>query len=105
MYVELANPDGRFIGGQYARGSIATGATQAIVLPASAVQGLSQDGRTGHVCVVANGRVSCQARVARGMFSLRDLRPSATFALNDVDLLGALTARGYLAAMRNSADR
>lgn len=58
VYVALANPNGRIIGGQFARGSIATGATQAIVLPASAVQGVSQDGRNAHVYVVANGRVS-----------------------------------------------
>ncbi|HEY0995281.1 MAG TPA: efflux RND transporter periplasmic adaptor subunit [Gemmatimonadaceae bacterium] len=58
VYVELPNANGRIIGGQFARGSIATGATQAIVLPVSAVQGVSQDGRNGHVFLVATGRVT-----------------------------------------------
>ena len=39
VYVELPNPGGRIVGGQFARGSIATGTTRAIVIPESAVLG------------------------------------------------------------------
>jgi membrane fusion protein, multidrug efflux system len=61
VYVELANPTGRIVGGQYARGSLAVGAAQALVVPATAVRGAAADGRGGHVYVVQGGRIAKRA--------------------------------------------
>jgi RND family efflux transporter MFP subunit len=61
VYVELANPTGRIIGGQFARGSIATASTQAVVVPTTAVQGATQNATSGTVLVVVNGRIARRA--------------------------------------------
>jgi membrane fusion protein, multidrug efflux system len=58
VYVELANPTGRIIGGQFARGRITMAATRAIVVPASAVQGAGTDGSGAHVFVIQQGRIT-----------------------------------------------
>lgn len=58
VYVELANPAGRIVGGQYARGRISLGNVRALVVPVSAVQDADADGRSGYVYVVANGRLA-----------------------------------------------
>ena len=62
VYVELANPNGRIIGGQFARGSIAVGgataaASSAVVVPATAVQGAGGEGASASVWVIQNGRL------------------------------------------------
>ena len=64
VYVELANPTGRIVGGQFARGRIATGsqAIRGILIPATAVQGAtSAEATTGTVFVVQNGRLARRA--------------------------------------------
>ncbi len=61
VYVELANGSGRIVGGQYARGRIALGASRALVVPATAVQGARADGSGGHVFVVQGGRLAKRA--------------------------------------------
>ena len=61
VYVELANPDGRIVGGQYARGRIALGAARAIVVPATAVRAAKDDGTGGHVFLVQGGRITRRA--------------------------------------------
>lgn len=61
VHVELPNPRGRIVGGQYARGRIALGSVTAIAIPMTAVQGTAPDGKGGHVFVVANGRISRRA--------------------------------------------
>ena len=58
VYVELANSAGRIVGGQYARGRIALGATEALVVPATAVQGAAADGSGAFVWVVQDGRIA-----------------------------------------------
>ena len=61
VYVELANPTGRVIGGTYARGSINTGAgvaTSQVVIPATAVRDADVQGAGAHVLVVQSGRVA-----------------------------------------------
>jgi membrane fusion protein, multidrug efflux system len=58
VYVELANPTGRIIGGQFARGRITMAATRSIVIPASAVQGAGTDGSGAHVFVIRQGRIN-----------------------------------------------
>jgi RND family efflux transporter MFP subunit len=56
VYVRLANPGNRIVGGQYARGSIETGVSQnAVMIPESAVVG--RVGDNGAVFVVAGNRV------------------------------------------------
>ena len=57
VYVELANPAGRIVGGQYARGRIALGVSRAIVVPFAAVRGAAADGTGGHVFVVRDGKI------------------------------------------------
>lgn len=61
VHVELANPNGRIVGGQYARGRIVLGSVTAIAIPMTAVQGAGPDGKGGYVFVVANGRISRRA--------------------------------------------
>ncbi|HYD53312.1 MAG TPA: efflux RND transporter periplasmic adaptor subunit [Gemmatimonadaceae bacterium] len=61
VYVELANPTGRIIGGQFARGSIAMASSQAVVVPATAVQGTTQNATSGTVFVVVNGKLARRA--------------------------------------------
>ena len=60
VYVELANPTGRIVGGQFARGRIATGGAvvRGVLIPATAVQGGSADATTGSVFVVQGGRLA-----------------------------------------------
>lgn len=59
VFVELNNPGGAIIGGQFARGSIATTTSRALVVPATAVRGVTGDNVAGaHVFVVENGRVA-----------------------------------------------
>lgn len=58
VYVELANPTGAIIGGQFARGQIATTAIRALVVPSSAVQGADANGANAHVFVVEGGKVA-----------------------------------------------
>jgi membrane fusion protein, multidrug efflux system len=56
VYVRLANPGNRIVGGQYARGRIETGATQTtVVIPAAAVTARSAD--TAAVFVLTGNRV------------------------------------------------
>jgi RND family efflux transporter MFP subunit len=58
VFVELQNPGGRIIGGQFARGSIATTSTRALVVPLTAVRGATPDNvAEAHVFVVENGRI------------------------------------------------
>ena len=58
VFVELQNPGGRIIGGQFARGSIATTSTRALVVPMTAVRGATPDNvAEAHVFVVENGRI------------------------------------------------
>ena len=59
VYVELANPTGRIVGGQFARGRITTGAqaTRGVLIPATAVQGATAEATSGNVLVVENGRI------------------------------------------------
>jgi RND family efflux transporter MFP subunit len=58
VFVELDNRAGTIIGGQFARGSIATTSTRALVVPATAVRGMTPDNvADAHVFVVENGRV------------------------------------------------
>jgi len=61
IYVELANPRGRIIGGQFARGTIATQKSQAVVVPITAVMGTTQNGTAGSVLVVAGGKIARRA--------------------------------------------
>ena len=57
VYVRLANPGNRIVGGQYARGTIETGATQsAVVIPEGAIIGRSGD--NGTVFVLTGNRVA-----------------------------------------------
>lgn len=57
VYVRLANPGNRIVGGQYARGRIETGAVQsAIVIPEAAITARSGDGAA--VYVLAGNRVA-----------------------------------------------
>lgn len=59
VYIELNNPGGRIIGGQFARGRIATTSVRAIVVPASAVRGIvGDDVSRAHVYVIADGKVT-----------------------------------------------
>lgn len=59
VFVELNNPGGAIIGGQFARGSIATTSTRALVVPASAVRGATPDNvANAHVFVVESGRIA-----------------------------------------------
>lgn len=56
VYVRLANPGNRIVGGQYARGRIETGATQnAIVIPEAAIT--ARSGGTAAVFVLTGNRV------------------------------------------------
>ena len=60
VYVELANAGGRIVGGQFARGRIATGGAQpvrGVLIPATAVQGAGADATRGSVLVVDGGRL------------------------------------------------
>ena len=58
VFVELDNPGGAIIGGQFARGSIATSTMRALVLPATAVRGATPDNvAEAHVFVVEKGKV------------------------------------------------
>jgi len=59
VFVELNNPTGAIIGGQYARGNIATTSARALVLPVTAVRGASADNvADAHVFVIEAGRVA-----------------------------------------------
>jgi RND family efflux transporter MFP subunit len=61
VYVELANPTGRVIGGTYARGSIGTGAgvsASQVVIPTTAVRDADVQGAGTHVLVVQAGRIA-----------------------------------------------
>jgi RND family efflux transporter MFP subunit len=61
VYVELANPTGRVIGGTYARGSISTGGSVSasqVVIPATALRDADAQGANAHVLVVQSGRVA-----------------------------------------------
>jgi RND family efflux transporter MFP subunit len=60
VYVELPNPGGRIVGGQFARGSIATGAggARGVLVPQGAVQRPTPESATGSVFVVENGRIA-----------------------------------------------
>src|SRR5690606_20359060 len=54
VYVRLPNPDGRIVGGQFARGQIVSGRTEsAVVVPEAAVRGA---GDSSYVLVVEGGR-------------------------------------------------
>jgi RND family efflux transporter MFP subunit len=56
VYVRLANPGNRIVGGQYARGRIETGATQnAVVIPEAAVT--ARSGNNAAVFVLTGNRV------------------------------------------------
>ena len=59
VYVELPNPGGRIVGGQFARGRVATGVggVRGVLIPQSAVQRASPEATTGSVFVVENGRL------------------------------------------------
>ena len=59
VYVELANPGGRIVGGQFARGTIATGSggQRGVLIPVTAVQGARSDAAQGTVLVIENGRL------------------------------------------------
>lgn len=59
VYVELPNPTGRIVGGQFARGRIATGAAgvRGVLIPQTAVLG-TPGAATGAVFVVDNGRLA-----------------------------------------------
>lgn len=60
VYVEMANAGGRIVGGQFARGRIATGGAQAVrgvLIPATAVQGAGAGATQGSVLVVDGGRL------------------------------------------------
>lgn len=64
VYVELPNEGGRIVGGQFARGRIATGAGQAVrgvLIPATAVQGAGAGATQGSVLVVEGGRLARRA--------------------------------------------
>ncbi|MGH7636996.1 MAG: efflux RND transporter periplasmic adaptor subunit [Gemmatimonadaceae bacterium] len=57
VYVRLANPGHRIVGGQYARGRIETGATQqAVVIPEAAIS--ARSGNNAVVFVLTGNRVS-----------------------------------------------
>jgi RND family efflux transporter MFP subunit len=60
VYVELPNPSGRIIGGQFARGRISIGASTAVVIPQRAVQstGGGANAASGVVFVIENGRIA-----------------------------------------------
>jgi RND family efflux transporter MFP subunit len=62
VYVELPNPMGRIIGGQYARGSIgrsaAAASTRQVVIPATAVHDADAQGASAYVLVVQGGRIA-----------------------------------------------
>ncbi|MCC6242746.1 MAG: efflux RND transporter periplasmic adaptor subunit [Gemmatimonadaceae bacterium] len=58
VYVELDNSKGRIVGGQYARGRVELGASSAVVIPATAVQGASANGTGGHVFILANDQLT-----------------------------------------------
>jgi RND family efflux transporter MFP subunit len=61
VYVELPNATGRIIGGQYARGSIGTGAGAAVsqvVIPATAVHEAEAPGTDAYVLAVQGGRIA-----------------------------------------------
>lgn len=59
VYVELANRGGRIVGGQFARGTIATGSggQRGVLIPVTAVQGARSDAAQGTVLVIENGRL------------------------------------------------
>lgn len=66
VYVRLANPGNRIVGGQYARGTIETGATQsAVVVPEGAIIGRTGDNASVYVLTgnrVARRQVTLGAR-------------------------------------------
>ncbi len=55
VYIELPNPDGRIVGGQFARGRIELGTEKAVVIPATAVVDAATDGTAGSVFVITDG--------------------------------------------------
>ena len=61
VYVELPNPNGRIIGGQFARGRITTAGagpvTTAVLVPETAVRRDSSGAASGHVFAIENGRL------------------------------------------------
>ena len=60
VYARLANPDGRIVGGQYARGRIETGARDsAVTIPDAALT--SRSGQSAVVFVLAGNRVQRRA--------------------------------------------
>jgi RND family efflux transporter MFP subunit len=114
VYVELANEGGQIIGGQYARGRIATQAMRAVVVPATAVQGVvGENAANAHVLVVENGKVARRPVTlgardeATGMVAIlsgiregekvvatptTDLAPGATVTVSGADAAGAAPA-------------
>lgn len=55
VYVQLPNPGGRLVGGQFARGRVLTGSSvRQVVVPESAVQ---RTGDSTHVLVIVDGRI------------------------------------------------
>ncbi|HKG91091.1 MAG TPA: efflux RND transporter periplasmic adaptor subunit [Gemmatimonadaceae bacterium] len=65
VYVELPNPGGRIIGGQFARGRIATAgsgpAPTAVLIPETAVRRDSAGAPSGSVFVIESGRIARRA--------------------------------------------
>ncbi|MBP6774459.1 MAG: efflux RND transporter periplasmic adaptor subunit [Gemmatimonadaceae bacterium] len=63
VYVELKNPSGKIVGGQFARGRVAMGASSAVVVPATAIvragagENQNADSTTTFVFVVSNERI------------------------------------------------
>lgn len=64
VYVELANPNGRIVGGQFARGRIVPGGqavARGVLIPATAVQGAAPGATDGTVLVVESGKLARRA--------------------------------------------
>lgn len=57
VYVELRNPTGRIVGGQFARGRIDLGASRSVVVPITAVVDAAADGTGGSVFVIEGGKL------------------------------------------------
>ncbi|WP_337169856.1 efflux RND transporter periplasmic adaptor subunit [Gemmatimonas aurantiaca] len=57
VYVELRNPAGRIVGGQFARGRIDLGASRSVVVPITAVVDAAADGTGGSVFVIVDGKL------------------------------------------------
>lgn len=57
VYIDLPNAGGHIVGGQFARGRIAMGASSAIVIPATALLRVATDSGSTFVYVVSNERI------------------------------------------------